>query len=284
MNEALQDITVLPLYLLNNLDIVWSYILLVIRYTAFMLIMPGIGSGAMGLGVRVPGIMVMAYATVIGSPTAALPITAWDMLSTSCAEVIFGMLLGFIPAMTVAGVQTAGQLSATTMGLGAAQLFDPTMGVQVSSIGRIMADMVVAIFLTVGGHYVIIYALAGLGGEIVPGSFLVTESSVLMIIERSSMIFYSGVMISAPVIVALLLTQFVMGLISKAVPTVNIFIVSFPLTIGIGLVLTMLCLPELVVYMEREWKSTEQAIAVLVEPMQQSAATASGTAGAVSSN
>ena len=41
-------------------------------------------------------------------------------------------------------------------------------------------------------------------------------------------------MLSAPVMVALLLTQFVMGLISQAVPTVNIFIVSFPLTIGIG--------------------------------------------------
>ena len=266
MNDALSDITLFPLYLLSNMDVVWSYVLLVIRYTAFMLVIPGLGSGAMGLRVRLPGILVFAYVSTVGGAIAQEPAHAWDMLAGACSEVIFGMTLGFIPAMTVAGVQTAGQLAATTMGLGAAQLLDPTSGVSVSSIGRIMSDMVIAIFLLTGGHYLVVYALSGLNGAIVPGTFLVTESSIKAIVDQSAMIFYSGVMISAPVIVALLITQFVMGLISKAVPTVNIFIVSFPLTIGIGLVLTLLCLPELVVYMDRQWKETEQTISVVADP------------------
>lgn len=266
MNDAVSDITLFPLYLLSNLDVAWSFVLLVIRYTAFMLVIPGLGGGAAGVQVRLPGVLVFAYVSTLGGLIAPIPANSWELLASGFSEVIFGMVLGFIPAMAVAGVQTAGQLSATTMGLGAAQLLDPTSGVQVSSIGRIMSDMVIAIFLFTGGHYLVLYALSGLDASIAPGTFLVTEGSIKAIIDQSSLIFYSGVMISAPVIVALLITQFVMGLISKAVPTVNIFIVSFPLTIGIGLILTLLCLPELVVYMDRQWKQTEQTIAVVVDP------------------
>jgi flagellar biosynthesis protein FliR len=56
-----------------------------------------------------------------------------------------------------------------------------------------------------------------------------------------------------------------MGLISKAVPTVNIFIVSFPLTIGIGLILTLLMIPELMQAAEKLIVSTDNSIAVITE-------------------
>jgi flagellar biosynthesis protein FliR len=74
-------------------------------------------------------------------------------------------------------------------------------------------------------------------------------------------------MVSAPVMVALLLTQFVMGIISRAVPTVNIFIMSFPLTIGIGMVITVLALPEVMRYVTNQYSSTDNIISVLVENM-----------------
>ena len=56
-----------------------------------------------------------------------------------------------------------------------------------------------------------------------------------------------------------------MGMISRAVPTVNIFIVSFPLTIGIGLILTVLSLPEVLHYSTREILGLEQQVAAVVD-------------------
>ena len=72
-------------------------------------------------------------------------------------------------------------------------------------------------------------------------------------------------MVSIPVIVALLLTQFVMGLISRTVPTVNIFIVSFPLTISIGLVVTVLAMPDIMVFIRREFAGLEGTLLALLE-------------------
>jgi flagellar biosynthesis protein FliR len=71
-------------------------------------------------------------------------------------------------------------------------------------------------------------------------------------------------MIAAPVIVALLLTNFVLAIISKAVPTVNIFIISFPLTVAVGLGLSTLALPEAGHYISRQFVRLEALLSATV--------------------
>jgi flagellar biosynthetic protein FliR len=52
-----------------------------------------------------------------------------------------------------------------------------------------------------------------------------------------------------------------MGVISKAVPTVNIFIVSFPITVSIGLILSIVALPEMSVYLTKQFLDLERILA-----------------------
>lgn len=264
----MEELLLFPIRILENLSYVYTFTLLTVRYTGMLMMMPGLSQGQRGILVRIPAIMVMAYASLFSGQMAPMPKDCLDMGLGIFSEAMFGTLLGFIPAMLMSGIQLAGHLSSTTMGLGAAQLMDPTLGIQTTSLGRLMADTMTVIFLLLGGHYVIIYAAAGLGGTIIPGTFLITDSTIKLLMDKSAEIFLLGVMISSPVIVALLLTQFVMGLISKAVPTVNIFIVSFPLTIGIGLVLTGLTFPEMASFMNSYWNSMESSIMQLVVDMQ----------------
>ncbi|MDC0358689.1 flagellar biosynthetic protein FliR [Oligoflexia bacterium] len=258
------DIYSFPNTILANIGIVWTFMLVAVRYSAMMAMLPGIGGGKNGMRIRVAGILTMSYASVVAGQQVDMPDQWYSILVEASSEFLFGMLLGLVPTMLIAGVQMAGQLSATTMGLGAGALLDPTLGVSVTSLAKLLGDLTVLLFLLMGGHHVIIHAAAGLGGQIVPGTFLVGADTLSLIIDRSADIFRVGVMVSAPVIVALLLTQFVMGLISKAVPTVNIFIVSFPLTIGIGLILSGLSIPDILVFVEREVIGLENSILVLV--------------------
>jgi flagellar biosynthetic protein FliR len=82
---------------------------------------------------------------------------------------------------------------------------------------------------------------------------------------QSGKIFEMGCMIAAPVVVALLLTNFVMGMISKVIPTINLFMLSFPLTIGIGLSLTIIALPEVGTYLTRQLLQLESLTATAVQ-------------------
>lgn len=251
-------------YLLSNIDVLWTFYLLVFRFTGMMMVMPGLGGGPTGIRTRTPAILVFAFASTLTSPLGTVPVDVPDMLVQGLSEIMLGLSIGIIPTLIISGVQTAGMLSSTTMGLGAAQLVDPTLGVSVTSLARIFGDIATLLFLFMGGHYVIIHAVSGLGGVISPGQFFINQTTLELMINRSGDIFRVGVMLSAPVIVALLLTQFVMGLITKAVPTVNIFIVSFPLTIGIGLVLSALSLPEILIFLDKEFRGIENTITVLL--------------------
>ncbi len=244
----------------DHLDLIWTFSLLCVRYFALISFLPGIGMGERGILIRLPGVLVLAFAAMSSGVYAPLP-ENWAILVTSLfGEILLGGLIGLFPLFIVSGMQTAGFLSSTTMGLGAGQLMDPTLGMGVPSLSRILGDLCIVLFLMLDGHHLIINAVAGMNGSIIPGSFVPTEVTMELLVNRSADIFRLGVMVSAPVIVALLLTQFVMGLISKAVPTVNIFIVSFPLTIGIGLVLSALSLPEVIKFATHEINGLERTV------------------------
>jgi flagellar biosynthetic protein FliR len=56
--------------------------------------------------------------------------------------------------------------------------------------------------------------------------------------------FLIAVKIAAPVMAVLLITQAGLGIIAKFSPQINVLIVSFPLTIVLGLFFTLLSLPS----------------------------------------
>lgn len=253
----------LPLKILEHTPTLWTFMLLFARYSAFIIIVPGIGSGLRGTFVRIPAVFAFTIASMASSPMAALPANVAEMAAAFLSEAVLGAIIGFLPLLIVAGAQTAAHLASTSMGLGANQLLDPTSGSNVNDLSRIIGDIAILVFLGTGGDQVVIGAVAGLGGTIQPGTFLVGERSIQLLIERTGHVFRAATMLSAPVIVALLLTQFVMGLVSRAVPTVNIFIVSFPLTIGIGLIFTALALPDTVVYLTRDITLLQDALQVV---------------------
>lgn len=253
----------IPTYLLNHLDVVYTFILLLTRYTALMMMLPGIGGGERGLLLRLPFIIALSAATTVTSAKVAVPADWIILVADVTSEFLFGAVVGIIPQLIVVGIQTGTQIISTSMGLSAGALFDPTTNTSVNDLARIMGDLTVVMFLMLGGHYSAIYAASGLASGMVPGSFEVSNFSTRLLIDRTGDVLRVGALMSAPVVVALLLTQFVMGLISRAVPTVNIFIISFPLTIGIGLVILTLSLPDIAVFIEREFQMVQRAFDAL---------------------
>ena len=254
-------------YILQNLDVLWTFSLLIARYTGLFMMMPGLGQGADGLRIRAPAIIVLTLASIPTMRPGALPNDYVVMAAAIGSEFIFGFLIGLVPKLIVAGVQLGAQLASTTMGLSASALFDPSTGTVASDLSRIQSELTILIFLLLGGHYTVMEAVTGLSGQFTPGVFSFDPVTADFLVHKCGEIFKTGAMVSAPVMVALLLTQFVMGIISRAVPTVNIFIMSFPLTIGIGMVITVLALPEVMKYVTNQYSSTDNIISVLVENM-----------------
>jgi flagellar biosynthetic protein FliR len=240
------ELMYLPNYLLQNIGVAWTFFLLVARFTGVLMALPGLSAGIAGLAVRIPAILVFAFAALISSPKVALPESAINVAIMLIGELMFGSLIGLLPLLVISGIQTAAGIASTTMGLQASQLIDPTLQTSVADLSRIYGDMTILVFLSLGGHYFVFYAASGLAGVLEPGTFLMSGKAIEIFVNHSADIFHIGVLFSAPVLVALLVTNVVLGLISRAIPSVNVFIISFPLTIGVGLFLSIFLFSELV--------------------------------------
>ena len=244
------DLIQLPELLLQNLNWAWTFFLLSARFAGLLTFLPGLSAGLAGLAVRIPAILLFSFATLIPSVKVPVPSNTLDVAVQLIGEFMFGSLIGLLPLILIAGIQTAAGIASTTMGLQASQLIDPTLQTSVPDLARIFGDMSILIFLSLGGHYFIFYAASGLAGLMQPGNFFVSGKIIEVFVNSSADIFKVGVLFSAPVMVALLITNVILGLISRAIPTVNVFIISFPLTIGVGLVLSLFLFSELLPFMK----------------------------------
>lgn len=234
----------IPQIIFNSIDTIYTFILLFSRYAGFFLVVPGIG-GSVGMRLKIPATIVMAIASTKVSLKASFPDNYVLMGADIGFEFLMGVIIGYIPLMIVSGVGLATQLASNMMGLNASNIIDPASGNAVGALTKIIEELMILVFLIIGGHYVLIEFISGIDSVIRPGVFRLDESVMEFLLKRAGHIFESGVILSVPVVVSLLLTQFVMGLISKAVPSINIFIISFPITIGIGLILISMSLPEM---------------------------------------
>jgi flagellar biosynthetic protein FliR len=139
--------------------------------------------------------------------------------------------------MIMAAAQFGGELLDTQMGLSVAASFDPASGSSVNMMRRMKFYLAMIIYLCLDGHHFLIRAMFK-SFEIVPvtgcsfGKDLITQ-----LVKMTGQIFYLGIQIAAPSLAALFMTQIGLGLLARVAPQMNVFMLSFPLNIAVGLTL-----------------------------------------------
>ena len=155
-------------------------------------------------------------------------------------ELFVGILIGFVGLMLFIGVQFCGQIIGIQMGFGIVNVIDPFAPGQVSVIGEFYYLIAILIFLAVGGHHIVLSALAESYRVIPLGKVVIPAALSAKIIDVSKGVFVVGVKLAAPVMVTLFFMYVALGFISRTVPQMNVFLVGFPLSISIGLAMIAL--------------------------------------------
>lgn len=158
-------------------------------------------------------------------------------------EVAVGLLIGFSARLLLAGIELAGEVAGFQMGLGLANVIDPSSGAQVSLIGQMMSLFAMLILVMIDGHHLFIQAVASSYSLVGPGQATLSETGLNAFMMLAAQMFVVGLKVGAPLVVALLAANFAMGLMARSVPQMNVFVVGFPFTIGLGLVFLVIGFP-----------------------------------------
>ncbi len=158
-------------------------------------------------------------------------------------EVMVGLIIGFSAWGIFYAVQFAGHLIGFDIGFSTSSAFDPEHSEPVPILSQFKNYFAIVIFLMLNGHHFLIQALKA-SFELIPiSSFGVSAGLVSWGAKLISFVFVSAVKISAPIIVALFLTDITIGILSRAFPQMNIFMFAFSVKIIIGLVALMIAMP-----------------------------------------
>jgi flagellar biosynthesis protein FliR len=145
--------------------------------------------------------------------------------------------------LVFSALHIAGQIIDMQIGFGMVNVLDPTMNTQVPITGNFIYIMSTLLFLAMDGHHILISALFKSYSILPINGLAFTDAMVNNITTIFSDVFIIGIKISIPVLAAALLAEVALGILSKTVPQMNVFVVGIPLKIGIGLLTLYVMIP-----------------------------------------
>jgi len=148
---------------------------------------------------------------------------------------VIGVALGFLVQLLFQVFIMFGQIVAMQIGMGMAQMADPSSGINVTVLSQYALILTNLVFLAVGGHLVIIDTLAE-SFTIMPirAEGFVREQAWHIAIQ-GSWLFAGALLMAMPIIIAKLVVNVALGVITRAAPQLNIFVIGFPTMMILGL-------------------------------------------------
>ena len=185
-------------------------------------------------------------------------------------EFLMGLMFGFAASLIFASVQMTGHLLDTQIGFGMVNIIDPQFGQQIPLIGNFKYILALLIFLTTNGHHILLSAFLS-SFKMIPVTHVVYHSNALASVITDMVVntFVIALKISLPVLVALLLTDIALGILSRTMPQMNIFVVGIPAKIIVGLFVLSIGLPFYVAFLEVVFNGMFRDIFRLLSSFQQ---------------
>ena len=202
-------------------------------------------------------------------PVMAPKITAVSFLPTPLmlfivSETLLGLLIGLISRLIFTAVEFGGTVIGYQMGFAAANVFDPSGQRQVALVSQFQNVFAILLFLAFDGHH-IFFRLAVQSYELLPpGKLNFSGEAIPYLMQLTSHMFSIGVQFSAPVLAVLLLSGLILGILARVFPQLNVFMLSFPLNIGISFVVIALTLDIVTSLLRREFDSLGDRIPTLL--------------------
>jgi len=211
--------------------------LLALRVAATLVMTPVLYAAPLPTSVRM--LLVLALSLALASGL-SVPGGEWtgsgDFLVAAMAELALGATLGLGILLAFAAFSIAGQLLDVQLGFGMAQIIDPVTKRPVPILTSAFEYLGVLVFFLVNGHHTL---LRGLRYSVerfpvgVPWSLALAVAPVL---EQAGGLFSLGFALAAPVVFCILLTEFVLGVVARNLPQMNMFTMGIPVKIVVGLV------------------------------------------------
>jgi flagellar biosynthesis protein FliR len=222
-----------------------EFLLIFLRITSMLVLFPVFSSAQIPHQVRLGLGALIAFIIFRVIPAPHLTGGAFELIVGASAQVLLGVIVGFVASLVFTGIQFAGELIDLQVGFAIANVLNPQTQQNITIIGEFQLALATLIFLTTNSHYFFIEGIAG-SFNLVPLPYINLDPSVAgnlaLFFAQSFLIVFK---ISAPVVVALFLTNVALALMARVAPQMNVFVIGLPIQVAVGFTMMIIALPLL---------------------------------------
>lgn len=236
------------------LEIQWivAVLLMACRLAPLFILVPVFGSS--GIPARLKVLLCMALAALLVSGTgltgSLFPLSFGALLAVAVVEIGIGLAFAFGLLTVFAAFSFAGRLLDLQIGFGVANLLDPVTNIQAPLLGTALSMLAVVVFFALDGHHLVLRGLAWSLDRLPPG-MPVTRIDPQAVMKQFGLIFTHGLVLAAPAMFALLLLDVAFALVSRTMPQMNVFVMSMPLKLIVGLMMLAFSMNHLLPVMRK---------------------------------
>jgi len=167
-------------------------------------------------------------------------------------EIAVGLAFAFSLSLLTAAVQAGASLLDTLIGFSFGALVDPVSNTQGAVLGQFYGIFAAVVFVTIGGDHLMLLGLSESYGVLglldYPDPAAMAENAVNVLDD----VFKIGLALTAPGIIALVVTDAALGLLARSVPQMNVFVVGIPAKILVGFAVIGASLPFVAAHLESD--------------------------------
>ncbi|MHC4561682.1 MAG: flagellar biosynthetic protein FliR [Planctomycetota bacterium] len=222
--------------------------LLLGRVSAFTATLPIFSFRTLPMRVRAGMALLLTvfFANLVTIPAATLEETnwVWGMLLMT-QEVLTGAGLGLAVGLAFRAISMGGVIIGRSMGMMMAQVIDPTSGQRTQPAGMLFETVFMLFFIIASGHHVVL-RIVHQSYDVFPiGTVPQAGQLVAGVLEGSAVMFTVALRLAAPVLAAFLLLSVALAFLARAMPEMNILMMSFPVRMALGFFLAAMLMPSL---------------------------------------
>lgn len=221
---------------------VFAFMLAFVRIGTAVMVMPGLGNTFVPQNVRLYfalGFSLVMFPLVQAKLPVQTPGMAL-MLTLLVSEFILGLFIGLVCRFLMSALDVAGMIVSMQSSLANAQLFNPAFASQGSLIGTFMTLSGMVLLFATDMHHLMLMGIIDSYQSFPVGQIPPVSDMTLMLARTVAAAFAVGIQITAPFIVLIVLMYVGMGVMSKLMPQVQVFMIAVPVQILLALVTLMM--------------------------------------------
>ena len=226
----------------------YNYLMIFMRVGAILMLMPGFSASYVSMQIRL--ILALALTLVLLPVISPLippePLDFSQQLYFILNEISVGIFLGIIMQVLFFALNFAGSIASQAIGFSNAQMFDPAFQTQTMLIETFLSIVAITFIFITDIHHLMIGALVDSYQLFKPGAPLPWDDFAKHMTQTISQSFTFGFKLGSPFIAFTIVFYSGMGLVSRLMPQLNIFFLSLPLQIYLGLGMLFLTVPVII--------------------------------------